>query len=103
MSVEERIEAAWESYCGDAELNPNIHPEKQDGFREGYLAALASLFVEVRPENMRPGETYLMLIDGEWIERQCVTVEYLRQLAGFADKIYRLSLPSPASVFGGEA
>ena len=103
MSLEQQIESAWEAACGDVGLNPSKNPELQEGFELGYRAALKSLYVEVSPENMKPGETYLMLIDGEWIERQCVTVEYLRQLAGFADKIYRLNLPSPSEVFGGGA
>lgn len=97
MRLNEQIEAAWKEFRSKNGMRVSC----QD-FAEIYRAAMRSLYVEVKPENMKPGETYMMLLDGVWIERQCVTVEYLRQLAWMSGRVYRLSIPSPSDIFGEE-
>lgn len=100
MSIEEKVQAAWEQQCRDDELSPNLSPEKREGFELGYRAALRGLFVEVAPKEVRPDITYMMLIDGEWHERRVVMIELLKVLARESEKIYRVNLPSPSEIFG---
>lgn len=102
MSLQDQIDEAWKSYCGDAELNPNIHPEKQEGFEDGYRAAMKRLYREVKPEDCKPDTTYLFVANGEVQERRVVLVELLELLARGSEKIYRLDLPNFAEIFKGE-
>lgn len=102
MSLQDQIDEAWKSYCGDAELNPNIHPEKQEGFEDGYRAMAKRLYREIEPKEMKLNITYMIQIDGRWHERNIVTIEYRDTLAELASKVYEVNLPHPSDIFGEE-
>ena len=105
MTRETETEEAVKTY---REINGFCEGDSEHHFRNGIAAGveigrrevLRSLFVEVKPKEVRPNITYMMLIDGEWHERRVVTVELLKILAMESEKIYRVELPSPSEVFG---
>lgn len=63
MSIEQQIAAAWKEYkpqfYNDVEYSVSTMLEaSEESFSAGYLAALRSLFVEVKPEDIEDGELY---------------------------------------------
>lgn len=110
MSIESQIEAAWREYK-PAALSTNSMVMSHDVFREGYLAALRSLFVEVKPEDCREHENYWIEMDKNLFEAvyfpsriggyfQCTDTHLYEIDAVEVKKILRLNLPSPSDIFG---
>lgn len=108
MTIDEKIEAAWEQHCGDAELNPNLFPEKREAFSEGYRAALRGCFSVIEPENAWILYTTFGLLNGVWhrlsgsgatrmqIESgECVSLKKF-------ERIVKLNIPHPSEVFSEE-
>ncbi len=119
MSLQEQIDEAWKSYCGDAELNPNIHPEKQEGFEDGYRAAMKSLYRDIQlPEASTKAfeSVHCQLDSGEWVEPLTgISIDgkivYSFNLADESavkiptERIKRfmeLTVPHPSDIFGEE-
>ena len=107
MSIDERIQSAWEQQCGDDELSPNLSPEKREGFELGYRAALRSLFVEVKQKDTWPkfkawgylpeSQTWVSLCSDEVIRWRCNIGD--RSLQRFR-RIVGLEIPHPSEIFG---
>lgn len=112
MSIDEQIEAAWKE---QEEKFSQASPRRM--FEMGYLAALRSLYVEVKPEDMECGIEYAAAIkvDGkiEWKSGILVSLSdngRVCQLDGWGWLYYPRSdvvmamtpnpLPSPSDIFG---
>lgn len=122
MSINEQVESAWKRelpkvreslQCSRAS---QVLGAAEIGFAAGYLAALRSLYVEVKPEDVEDGElcdvktddgfqSAFALIHGAEIsfwyhemEEGEVREIFISPLEIKA--VYRLSLPSPAEAFG---
>lgn len=79
MSIESQIEAAWkdgEPWIADDDY-PMVPKEQllrliKEMFKDGYLAALRSLFVEVNPEDLQEGGIY----HAQWADHPMREVYY---------------------------
>lgn len=117
MSIESQIEAAWK------EESPKVRESLQCsrasqvlgaaeiGFTAGYLAALRSLYVEVKPEDCREHEKYWIEMDKNLFEAvyfpsriggyfQCTDTHLYEIDAVEVRKILRFNLPYPSDIFG---
>lgn len=65
MNLDDQIEAAWKKYRPEA-LSTNSMALSHDVFTAGYLAALRSMFVEVKPEDVKHRESYWCLTSRGW-------------------------------------
>ncbi len=107
MSLQEQIDEAWKSglpWIAEDDY-PTVPIEQmnrllKETFSDGYRAAMKSLFLEVKPEDVKPDTTYYFLTDDKWSEERVVTIELLDLLAKSAEAICRLNLPS--DIFGEE-
>lgn len=61
MGVQDQIDAAWKKQCEDFS-----RASERRMFEVGYLAALRSLFVEVKPEDAKHRENYWCLTSSGW-------------------------------------
>lgn len=115
MSINDKIEAAWEQYYEDAMTKTQFGPLSIGSFAAGYRAALRSLYVEIQPEDLVNGKTYWCLVFSDyldretWIEMSFHGNSWWYDFEGFgfeADEVKRIveraSLPSPSEVFGEE-
>lgn len=111
MNLDERIESAikpeienWHTehslvvYRQKYEMAGQLI-EFQDGFEKGYRAAMRSLYVEVKPEDVRGGVDYWAVLDGKWIPVWWFSDEYARKQAGDCEAIVHADIPSPAEIF----
>lgn len=117
MSIQEQIDAAWKGRFGENITNP---PGAEWIYHEGYLAALRSLFVEVKPEdlgNKYHDHIWVRLKDGVWHESSGINGGFVYLLRAETDGyIYRswtekrpadevdlvvglADLPSPSDLF----
>lgn len=113
MSINDQIEAAWKERCGENITHP---PGAAWIFAAGYRAAIRGLYREVKPEDVEDGElcdvktddgfqSAFALIHGAEIsfwyhemEEGEVREIFISPLEIKA--VYRVTLPSPAEVFG---
>lgn len=119
MSINDKIEAAWEGESEPVRLLLRWHHRQMDaanfGFAAGYLAALRGIYVEVKPEDLVNGKTYWCLVFSDyldretWIEMSFHGNSWWYNFEGFgfeADEVKRIveraSIPSPSEVFGEE-
>ncbi len=100
MSLQEQIDEAWKELSSEMEVATT---RDRDIFEAGYRAALASLYVEVKPEDVLACTDYITFENGKWWNRWWFSHEWALEQAANCEKIYVLQTPSPSSVFGGGA
>lgn len=98
MSIQDQVEAAWKKYRPEA-LSTNSMSLSHDVFTAGYLAALRSLFVEVKPGEVSAGVDYWILRDGEWRDAWWFSDRLALGEAMNCERILKLNLPSPSDLF----
>lgn len=97
MSIQDQIDAAWKKrYAGKVGIFP---VGCGDFFEAGYLAALRSLFVEVKPGEVSSGVDYWILRDGEWRDAWWFSDRLALGEAMNCERILKLNLPSPSDLF----
>ena len=125
MNLDERIESAWKEQSSEARKWLQCSRESQllraagFGFEEGYRAAMRSLYVEVKPRDMKMGREYIVWISEEysrerWLDRVMVSLSDDTQVcrgsamgwdywprSSVVSAYLRSDIPSPAEVFGG--
>lgn len=107
MNLDERIESAWKEQSSEARKWLQCSRESQllraagFGFEEGYRAAMRSLFVDVKPEDVLSGVDYWAIVDGQWIPVWWFSDEYARTQAGDCETIVYVDIPPPEEIFGG--
>jgi len=94
MSIQDQIDAAWKKQCEDFS-----RASERRMFEVGYLAALRSLFVEVKPGEVSAGVDYWILRDGEWREAWWFSDRLALGEAKNCKRILKLNLPSPSDLF----
>lgn len=115
MSINEQIEAAWKERCGENITHP---PGAAWIFAAGYRAAIRSLYVEVKPEDVKHGQIYYASWTGQPVrEVYCGDEDFSYWEQGGIGpngeiehieksinpdicKVYELSIPSPAEALG---
>lgn len=125
MSIQDQIAAAklkaiddWDAghkNCdfGSKERAGGMRDGFGDGFEVGYLAALRSLFVEVKPEDCQDFEWYWILTDDGWRQAMRVgsgfdVISSDGQDLDFScdqeevKRIVEIPLPSPSDLFENE-
>jgi len=115
--IEQQIEAAWKGYW---EANSEwVFSHNKGTFEAGYQAAIASLYVEVDPEDVKHGQIYYASWPGQPVREVYCGDEYFSywEQGGIGPngeiehieksinpdlcKVYELNLPSPSSAIGG--
>lgn len=115
MSIDEQIETAWKEHYAETVSKTKIGPLSIGSFAAGYLAALRSLYVEVKPEDdrIRDSVECWARIQDRWYPgvywKAADEIDF-RPSSGLAygsysrtrfDSVIRvLSLPSPSDIFG---
>jgi len=97
MNLDERIESAWKEYVKSVSMDDRIISSRS--FTAGYRAAMRSLYVEVKPEDVRGGVDYWAVVDGQWTPVWWFSDEYARKQSGDCEAIVEADIPSPAEIF----
>ena len=103
MSEEQQISEAWETYSVIRDTGETPEETFKNGARGGIeigrLAALRSMFVEVKPGEVSAGVDYWILRDGEWRDAWWFSDRLALGEAMNCERILKLNLPSPSDLF----
>jgi hypothetical protein len=108
MNLDERIESAWKEHCSVRYYaTERGTDDAEDEFKSGYRAAMRSLYVEVKPEEVKPNRGYDFKYKGEWYSTETTFSGGVFWMVGRVQIspsvcdliVQQTTIPSPAEIF----